>query len=356
MTGTVTELDVRALAETDEPAVVELLTTSLGGGPTGNRNAEFFAWKHKRNPFGISPGLVAVHDGRVVGVRLFMRWRLQAAAEHVSAVRAVDTATHPEFQGRGIFRRLTLELLDQLDAAGQVDLVFNTPNTSSRPGYLKMGWQPVGTLPVRLSPVRPLRFVRGARGAAGSPGPAAPSGHGEVPMPGRRPLPQCPFPTAATVLRARSAEVQQLLRETAPSGRLHTPLSLRYLNWRYAEAPDLDYRFLTAESAGRIVGLAFGRLRRRGPLVEFTVGDLVVRDGDRGTARRLLRAARRSGADHVALHTTPGTEAHRAALVAGYPVLPRGGIALVANPRRPLAVSPVRPESWRLSLGDLEVF
>ena len=60
-----------------------------------------------------------------------------------SAVRAVDTATHPDYQGRGIFRLLTLAGVEAMTAEG-VQFVFNTPNDQSRPGYLKMGWLRVG--------------------------------------------------------------------------------------------------------------------------------------------------------------------------------------------------------------------
>ena len=138
---------------------------ALGGGPTGENTAAFFEWKHQENPFGPSPGLVAHADGRLVGVRLFLRWELRAGERTFHAVRAVDTATDPEFQGRGIFRRLTLGLLQQLDEGGDLDLVFNTPNANSRPGYLKMGWQDVGSIPVKLSPVRPVALLRGVRAA-----------------------------------------------------------------------------------------------------------------------------------------------------------------------------------------------
>ena len=352
MTTTATELDVRALTEADDPAVIELLGVALGGGPTGGRTAEFFRWKHRLKPFGSSPGLVAVHGGRIVGVRLFMRWALQADGQPVKALRAVDTATDPAFQGKGIFRSLTLGLLDQLDASGEVDLVFNTPNASSRPGYLKMGWQPVGTLPVRLAPVRPLRFLRGGRAAsgatAGAKKPAA-TATGKA-------LPSCPLPSAVSVLAERHREVEELVAAGASTHRFHTPLSMEYLSWRYGSAPGLDYRAVAIDSGGTLSGLAFGRLRQRGPLAEFTLADILVADGDRRSAGRLLRAARRSGADYVAAHTSTGTEVERAASAAGYLRVPGNGIGLVANPRRPIAASAVEPAAWRLSLGDLEVF
>ena len=104
----------------------------------------------------------------MVGVRLFMRWDLEAAGRRLRAVRAVDTATDPDFRGRGIFRTLTLELLRALEAANEVDLVFNTPNGSSKPGYLKMCWHDVGTVPVHVGVARPLRFLRGVRSASAS--------------------------------------------------------------------------------------------------------------------------------------------------------------------------------------------
>lgn len=76
---------------------------------------------------------------------MFLRWKFDVPGEGtISAVRAVDTATHPDWQGSGIFTRLTLGALDELRDDG-LDVVFNTPNDQSRPGYLKMGWSQVVT-------------------------------------------------------------------------------------------------------------------------------------------------------------------------------------------------------------------
>ena len=41
--------------------------------------------------------------------------------------------------------------------------MFNTPNDQSRPGYLKMGWQLVGRLPVLARPRSPAALARLAR-------------------------------------------------------------------------------------------------------------------------------------------------------------------------------------------------
>jgi GNAT superfamily N-acetyltransferase len=152
----------------DRPAIIELCRRSLGW-MADDPNEAFFAWKHDENPFGRSPAWVAEDEsGVLVGMRTFLCWRFRRPdGTTFTAVRAVDTATHPDWQGRGIFSRLTLSALDDLRDDG-VDCVFNTPNDKSRPGYLKMGWQQVGKVPVsvRLTGPRSIAKLAGARTAA----------------------------------------------------------------------------------------------------------------------------------------------------------------------------------------------
>lgn len=336
---------VREWAPDDEPAVLALLTSSLAGGPTGERTAAFLRWKHGENPFGASAGLVAVaDDGSLAAVRLLLRWELRVGQQAVRAVRAVDTATHPAHQGKGLFRRLTLEALDGI--AADADLVFNTPNTQSRLGYLKMGWQLVGEVPVALRPVRPVAVARGLRGA------------GQHPVTGReRPI-ASPLPIASDVLRERSAEVAALLADAEDGrdpGRYRTARSPEYLRWRYAP-PDLDYRAVVVEHGGRMTGLGLGRLRRRGPLAELTLGEVIARPGDTRSARQVLAGAARSGAHLVTAHLSDGSPQRAAGLRAGYLPVPGRGLTLTVNQRRPLPVDPARLASWDFQLGDLELF
>ena len=143
------DLTIRVATAADREAIVGLCRASLGWAE-GDPNEAFFAWKHDQNAFGASPAWVAVApDGSLAGVRVFLRWQFDTPSEGtISAVRAVDTATHPDWQGKGIFTRLTLGALDELRDDG-LDVVFNTPNDQSRPGYLKMGWSEVGQQDLR---------------------------------------------------------------------------------------------------------------------------------------------------------------------------------------------------------------
>jgi GNAT superfamily N-acetyltransferase len=335
-------VSVRPFVDEDLPRVLGLLDVSLGGGPAGRRPPELFRWKHLDNPFGRSLLLVAEHQDRLIGLRAFMRWRFRAGERVLEAVRAVDTATHPDFQGMGVFSRLTRAALDAME--GRVDLVFNTPNGKSGPGYLKLGWREVGRVPVAVRVRRPLRLLTSRRGAPGrSGGP-----------PGWSPGQSGPA-TAAAALEDTAALAALLDREPAPGG-LATPRTPQYLRWRYGAAPLLGYRAVTETRGGELAGLALFRVRPRGGLWESTVAE-VLAGGDAAMARRLLgRVARAAPVDHLTLHAPAGSPLARAARRGGFLPSP-AGILLVANPRTAgIRPDPTRLDAWALSLGDLEVF
>jgi GNAT superfamily N-acetyltransferase len=333
-------LTVRAYSDDDEPAVLELLTASLGGGPAGVRPAEFFRWKHVDNPFGRSFMLVAEDAGRIVGFRSFLRWAFEADGRKVRAARAVDTATHPEYQGRGIFTQLTLAALEELRT--DTDLIFNTPNEKSFPGYLKMGWKEVGRVPVSVRVRRPIRFAKGIRSVgSGADG---------------RPTFAVSAEPASTVLE-ETEPVEALLGPAAPSVRLRTPRDLQFLRWRYGSAPLLDYRAIRSVRDGHLTGLVVFRARMRGGLAEASVADVLTAPGDVRTAAGLLRRVGRSGRfDHVTCSFDADVDAGKAARRAAF-VRTRRGVLVVANPLvDPLPVDPTALASWQLTLGDLEVF
>jgi GNAT superfamily N-acetyltransferase len=309
--------------------VLDLLSASLGW-PRDEQFESFFAWKHEANPFGRSPAWVAIEDGRVVGFRTFMRWEHETSdGEALRTVRAVDTATRPSHQGRGIFRRLTLQALDDLRADG-VAFVFNTPNDKSRPGYLKMGWTPVGRLGIAVRLLSPMSLVRTVRARV-------PADLWSVPSDGGSP--------AADVLAG--ADLDELVCSIAGSGGLRTHLTPAYVRWRYGFGP-LGYRAITLGGDVRS-GVAVFRVRRRGPALECVLCEVLSPAEEPGAGRALVRlVARQCGADYV--------------IRLGSRVADRGGFVRVPGQGPVLTWYPVAADppgrhlgDWALTLGDVEL-
>lgn len=329
--ATAATLAVRRADEGDLPAVLALLQASLGWVPD-DAYARFFAWKHRESPFGASPAWVAVDTAagdRVVGFRTFTRWRFARGDTLVDAVRAVDTATHPDHQGRGIFTLLTRHALDELAAEG-VAFVFNTPNERSRPGYLKMGWQIVGRLPVAATPRSPWSLVRLARARTPADKWSAPTDAG--------------VPVAAVL---DHPEVTQLLAAAAgQDDRLRTPRTPAYLAWRYG-FPPLRYRALVGPE-GPGGGVVIFRLRRRGAALEAAVCERLVPPGrQRAGAALVRRLLRETGADHA-------VQVGAARPVEGLLPVPGQGPTLVW--RAVTEADCPAADRWDLTLGDVELF
>lgn len=319
------DLVVRVAEPTDDATALPMLRASLGKVDDPHYEA-FLEWKHRANPFGVSPAWVALHDGVVVGYRTFLRWEFVTAEGKVlRAVRAVDTATDPAYRGLGIFRTLTLQGVAELTLAGD-GIVFNTPNDQSRPGYLKMGWSAARRLPVGVMPRGPRSLVSM--------------------LTSRVPAALWSEPTevgADAAVALSDDEVAGGLLRHAPSSGVRTNRTLAYLAWRTSFGP-LHYRVLLADERDPERGGVVFRLRRRGDAVEAAIVEQLVPDVRTG-ASLVRRVLGETGADYaIGLRTGPS---------AGLVPLPRQGPLLTT---RPLAASPPSPRDWALTLGDVELF
>ncbi len=318
-------MEIRQAGPEELDAIVELAGLALGWRP-GEPNRDLFEWKHVTNAFGPSALWVAEIDGVVAGFRALLRWEFATSGgEVVAAVRPVDTATHPDFRGRGVFRRLTERALEAAEADG-AQFVFNTPNDQSRPGYLKMGWQVAGRVPIASRPSSAGALLRMARSREPAAKWSEPTALG----------------TAAAAAFADEDSTVRLLANLPVRAGLGTHRSPTYLRWRYGGLDALHYRAVLAGSS-IADGVAVVRLRRRGAGLEAVLADLLV--PNRAVAAQLRRRIlHESGADYLlAAGEAPP----------GFAPMPGQGPILttrdLAHPAPPLA-------GLNLTLGDVELF
>ncbi|HEU4895600.1 MAG TPA: GNAT family N-acetyltransferase [Acidimicrobiia bacterium] len=307
----------RLLEDGDTDEVLELMRLSLGESRLLERTPDLFRWKHVDNPFGRSIGLVAEEGGQIVGLRTFMRWELVTQEGAVlSCARAVDTATHPEHQGKGIFRRLTEEAVEVAREDG-IAMIFNTPNEKSRPGYLKMGWSEIGVIGAL---VRPSLSMLTRVDDEGTDDP-------EVFM-------ADPAPASASGLVDR-----------APLG-LRTRRTPEYLAWRFSSHPTARY-FVTGQSSGRAVLRPNVRRGRRELVLADLFGEADV------AARAATSAARRA---YVATWFSRRSPERSAVIRRGFlPIPGLAALTLVMRPLRDLPESYRSLEAWDTAVSDFEL-
>jgi glycosyltransferase involved in cell wall biosynthesis/predicted N-acetyltransferase YhbS len=315
-------IDIRPATDDDRPAILALLTKSLGW-QDDPRYAALFEWKHDQNPFGPSPMWVALDGDRVVGLRVFMRWQFRRGGEILRAVRAVDTATDPDYQGRGLFTALTMHGLDALREDG-TDFVFNTPNAQSLPGYLKMGWQEVGKVPAAFR-------VRGPRSLATTVRARVPAELWSLPLDVGVPF--------VDWLNDAAFDLGETPSTNAPRS-LVTDRSREFSTWRYA-SPLLGYRAVPSECGTLVV-----RGRQRGGARELVLADTVGLADDRADASA-ARALSMSDVNHL-IRCGHSNVRH------GFVPLPGGGPILTFRSLNLDAMPPI--SNWQLTIGDVELF
>jgi len=340
---------IRPASPADGSRILDLVRLGLGEGSIP-RSAEYWAWKHHLNPFGDSPMLIAEASGELVGLRVFMRWEWEHRGSIHRAVRAVDTATHPAWRGRGIFSHLTLALAERMRAEG-ASFVFNTPNALSRPGYLKMGWKVIGRADPWILPLRPLAILRSLT-------------RRQTRVLDANPLPDPEdegLPAAASLasLGGLPLFLRRIRARLAAEG-LATPRTPEYLDWRYSAVPGFSYGSL-AELDGDDGAVLIFRYREWKGLRELRLCELLHSGSVRSyrAASGLIRRLRRTAtADYLSV-MAPRTRAERGLLVRnGFLPAPRTGPVVTVRPLATAALDcdPLLYGSWRASIGDLELF
>lgn len=307
-------MKIREANHQDIPQILNVLKASLGE-TSSKKTEEVWRYKHIDNPFGESLVLLAEEDDEVVGVRAFMRWQWQKGEQVYSAFRAVDTATHPAHQGKGIFKKLTLKALEIGKQRGD-HFVFNTPNSQSKPGYLKMGWEEVDRLKIHLRPVNLLKsknedFKYGIFGK-----------------------------------EEDSHELFKLnFNQLKGTGKIFTPKEITYFKWRFLNNPLQKYIIVFDDEY-----FIAGYLKNRTGFKEFRISEAIVSGKGKKTAKTvILKLAKSSGAKVLSISLNSGINFKTGFSGDFGPVLTFKPIHL--NEPQFLNL-----KTWSYSLGDLELF
>lgn len=137
-------VEIRMYQEGDETAILKLFGLAFGKEMT----SDYWKWRYKQNPFGIEPMVSLMFDNdelighyAVFPVEMIIDSKIQLSAF------SMTTMTHPDHQGKGIFKTLALYLYDYIHVKFGIKLIWGFPNLNSHYGFVKnLNWKDVGLL------------------------------------------------------------------------------------------------------------------------------------------------------------------------------------------------------------------
>jgi GNAT superfamily N-acetyltransferase len=95
-------LTIRPLEAGDLAAMSELFRAAFGL----SRPASYEEWRYFRTPWGVTPGMVALDGERAIASYTVWPVWLDVGGRVVRGGQSMDTMTHPDYRGRGVFLRL----------------------------------------------------------------------------------------------------------------------------------------------------------------------------------------------------------------------------------------------------------
>lgn len=240
---------MRPMTAEDFPLVRELYQAVR----STNRPEAYDRWRLVDNPVAFPPAVLAIHEGKCVGLYLLWPTRLQLGSEVVLGAQSVDTMTHPDYRNQGMFTALA-EQCFQLAENCDFEVLYGFPNPLSYPGFIRrLNWDHSGDVRHWVRVIRPSHFQRIPsllRPAADVCAHLLPTG--------------IPRGIEVSTTPPSQEELDALLDEWNSRKELcRVSRDPEWLRWRYAAASGMYYEWLTARRGGKTV--ACGLWGIRGP-------------------------------------------------------------------------------------------
>ena len=332
------------------PQILSLTKATLGDSGAVRKTQIFWEWKHERNPVGSSYGLLARSeiDREAIGLRVLMRWEFTALDDRpIRAFRAVDTATHPNYRRLGIFSQLTLQAVNELQEQG-ADLIFNTPNDLSLPGYLKLGWRFAARWPLYMRVLRPISMAMSRLSSKQA---------SSFDLGDYFSNKIVSWPRFWDYYGNRLPDFISHWELQRPRVGLRTNRNMDFLTWRYGQHPHITYGVYPHLENGVLRAWAVLRPNRRFGWRENVLCDLFLDAPDVALGKRFISSMlKQLRSDYVIAHANAKTFEQDLLRRSFFFKIPQRSIRFAVRPLQPANAIFTTASAWDLSLGDLEVF
>lgn len=312
----------RQYQEGDEGGILDLYTLAFGS----DISAERLVWQYKQNPAGQPIIHLAESSQGIVGYYALMPIRMRIRNKICIEIYSLETMTHPDYRGQGIFTILGKENY-KLAARRGFHFLYGFTNRNAHPIVVnKLDWRdlyngiPLWVKPLNLESIIRKRLVDN-RLVAG-----LGSKFGKIAMNILyRPMQNKPK-YSITEVSYFDERFNLLWEETSNDG-VMVVRDKEYLTWRYLEKPGEKYAIFIVEREEKLLGYMILKCTERFNLQIGFIMDLLTVSGEPQIARDLISTSvsyfEQKRMDMVGCLMLPGTVYLRNLKEAGFMKVPK---------------------------------
>ncbi len=117
---------------------------------TSKFSLSYFQWLYRDNPAGHAVGFDAYDKEKLVAHYVCVPSPMILHSRKAKSILSLNTATHPDYQGKGLFTKLATMTYDYA-ATLQFDFIYGVSNANSTSGFVrKLGFQLVAPIEARI--------------------------------------------------------------------------------------------------------------------------------------------------------------------------------------------------------------
>lgn len=243
---------VRLNIERDFDSFEDLSQAAFGEGV--NLNREMHEWLFDNNPYNKNGNMMFLlkEGDKVIGCDGLIPNELYVNGKTLLTAHSIKSMTHPDYQRQGIFRKMTENSADAGLRDG-VDVIIGLANAASYPAYQKFGWATLFEKEVYVKPIQIKKLLQRKLKLA----PLASIGNSIFSSYSKAKLNrQIPKDIQFEWLDQVPPEVQSVWDKYKDKYEVLLVRDYQYLNYRYNERPDVQYKTLIAKKNGEIIGFA----------------------------------------------------------------------------------------------------
>ena len=247
------ELLIQPFNDSGFSRLIELNETTYPGRDISNQ--EYLGWEYIRNPDGLALITIGAMERKIISQYVVLPRTFSIDNKLLCGSLSVNTLTHPDYRGMGIFEKLANETFNRCKEKN-ILFTIGFPNPISHPVIEKKQiFETIGFLPLLFRPLNPfvslIRYIKNRKNKSGD----------EIEIYNSDEILSANTGISFFDFKNDSEKYEIFLQKFNNEKQNVTNRSLHFIKWRYVTIPNRKYYILKIEIENKIIALVIFRAK-----------------------------------------------------------------------------------------------